>query len=231
MKPKKPHHTPLSIDDLKSLLDGFESAIGVLTMSRDLVDEVIAIIEEGGGITVRARDTLKTASGFEGNKQRLEELEIRFLGTLTKIEQVIERATIKGINLLKGDSLFIHFDTEGKSKLETRGINLTPKALEFRKPLFNSLERVQDSRIDVMNAIDIATTLRHVINSDLFMLQGREEFSKETMANLVDETKATDNTTLKDEAANLLALQIRQQLSENEAPLAGDAARDILSQF
>ena len=220
---------PLSIEDLKTLLDGFESAISVLTISRDLVDEVIAVIEEAGGISVRARDTLKTAAGYEGNKQRLEELEIRFNGTLTKIEHIIERATVKGINLLKGESLFIHFDATGKNKSETRGINLTPKALEFRKPIFTSVERVQDSRIDVMNAIDIATTLRHVINSDLFMLQGREEFSKETMAHIITETKPSYE--LKDEAANLLALQIRQQLSEDDTALATDAARDILSQF
>lgn len=227
MPPKSPS-SPLTIDDLKTLLDGFETAITVLYTSRDRVDDVIAIIEEAGGITVRARDTLKTSSGYDGNKARLEELEARYKNALLKIETAIEQSTIKGINLLKGESLFIHFDSNGKNQMETKGINLTPKALDFRAPSFTTLEKVQDSRIDVMNAIDIATSLRHVITSDLFLLQGREEFSRETMDNMVTTpiTKAAS-----DEAANLLALQVRQQLGDSDEPLATESQREILSQF
>lgn len=228
---KKTQTTPLTINDLKTLLDGFENAISILNTSRDLVDEVIAVIEEAGGISVRARDTLKTTAGYEGNKPRLEELEGRYNFALGKIEQIVERSSIKNVNLLKGESLYIHFDTDGKNTLETRGISLTPAALGFRPPEFVTVEKVQNNRIDVMNAIDIATTLRHVITSDLFLLQGREEFSRETMSNMLTHEAPAGSEALKDEAANLLALQVRQQLSENEDSLAGDAQREILNQF
>ncbi len=231
MPPKEPHI--LTINDLKTLLDGFENGISILNASRNLVDDVIAAIEEAGGITVRARDTLKTSTGYEGNKARLEELEMRYLNAIAKIDAAVDRSNIKGVNLLRGESLFINFDIEGRSRLETKGINLTTIALEFRKPSFTTVEKVQDSRIDVMNAIDIATTLRHVITSDLFLLQGREEFSRETMASLLSDDQAAPVTSpvMKDEAANLLALQVRQQLNEDDSALASDAQRQILNQF
>ena len=229
MSKKEPHI--LTINDLKTLLDGFENGIGILTASRDFVDEIIAAIEEAGGISVRARDTLKTSAGYEGNKDRIAELEDRYRKALQKIDDTVEKAKIKNINLLKGDSLFINFDIEGRSQLETRGINLTTTSLEFRTPNFTTLETVQDCRIDVMNAIDIATTLRHIITSDLFLLQGREEFSRETMENLLTDADAPPTSIIKDEAANLLALQVRQQLSEDDSNLASDAQRQILNQF
>jgi hypothetical protein len=228
MKPKS--HSPLTIDDLKTLLNGFESAISILKQSRDHIDDIIAFIEEAGGISVRARDTLKTSSGYEGNKARLEELELRYKGALSKIDKVVEDSSIKGVNLLKGESLFIHFDSNNKKPYEIKGISLSTKALEFRPPVFISVDAVQNNRIDVMNAIDIAMTLRHLISSDLFLLQGREEFSKETMANLPHDDQSIQPS-LKDEAANLLALQVRQQLSEDDTNLAKETQRDILSQF
>jgi flagellin len=230
MSKKEPHI--LTINDLKTLLDGFENGIGVLNASRIFVDDIIAAIEEAGGISVRARDTLKTSAGYEGNKARIEELEERYRNVLKKIDDAVEKASVKNINLLKGESLFINFDIEGRSQLETRGINLTTTALEFRPVNFTTIEKVQDCRIDVMNAIDIATTLRHIITSDLFLLQGREEFSRETMANLLtDDGSAPAPSVMKDEAANLLALQVRQQLSEDDSNLASDAQRQILNQF
>jgi flagellin len=229
MKPKS--HSPLTIDDLKTLLNGFETAISILTSSRDTIDEVIACIEEAGGISVRARDTLKTSAGYEGNKSRLEELEIRYKGALSKIDGIVDKASIKGVNLLKGESLYIQFETTGKNPYEIRGISLTTKALEFRPPIFTTIELVQNNRIDVMNAVDIATTLRHLICSDLFLLQGREEFSKETMANLQNPDDTASTPSLKEAAANLIALQVRQQLSEDDTNLASEAQREILSQF
>ena len=229
---QKKEPTILTINDLKSLLDGFENGIGILNTSRTHVDDIIACIEEAGGISVRARDILKTSTGYEGNKARVDELEARYLTALGKIDAAVEKATIKGVNLLKGETLHINFDVEGRTQLETRGINLSTSALEFRKPDFTTIEKVQDCRIDVMNAIDIATTLRHIITSDLFLLQGREEFSRETMASLLMDTGSALSTPVtKDEAANLLALQVRQQLSDDDSNLASDAQRQILNQF
>jgi hypothetical protein len=160
---------------------------------------------------------------------------------LARIDAKVETSQVLDVNLLKADSLITSFDLEGKITLETNGFDLTSKGLEFRSPNFSSLETVQDSRIDVMNAIDMAITLRHVITSDLILMQTRQEFSKEAIDNLPHENsnpsplpediQKLDTASMTDEAAALLALQIRARLTEQEDSLASETHAQILRQF
>lgn len=216
---------------IERLLSGLERNISAMQLARDHITEVVGNIEEAGGITVRARDTLKTAAGYEGNKERLAELEKRFSAALEKNDALI--AKLKGPEsvLLKGGSLTTAFDEVGRSVIETHGHDLTTAGLEFRKPDFSTLFKVQDSRIDVMNAIDIAVTVRHQIVSDLLLIETRQEFSRNAIASLNEGARTVELTDLGDEAANLLALQVRQQLGESGESLASEAQRQQLSQL
>ncbi|PZP57129.1 MAG: hypothetical protein DI586_01510 [Micavibrio aeruginosavorus] len=217
--------------DLQKLLDTVEKSISTLATSRDQVQNAIGILEEAGGITIRARDTLKTSAGYDGNKDRLAELETRYSAALEKLDALVNNPATGGVNLLKGESLTTSFDSAGKSQFTTTGLDLSPEALEFRNPDFSSLEKVQDARIDVMNAIDIGTTLRHIISSDLMLLQTRQEFSQSTISTLSEGAEAIPVGNLGDEAANLLALQIRQQLSDTDVQLAAESQQHLLKQF
>ncbi len=219
------------VQDLQKLLHKVEKSISTLATSRDHVQNAVGLLEEAGGITIRARDTLKTAAGYEGNKDRLAELETRFTAVLEKLDTLVNSATTNNVNLLKGETLTTSFDEDGKSQFTTSGLDLSPEALEFRNPDFSSLASVQDARIDVMNAIDIGTTLRHIISSDLMLLQTRQEFSQSTITTLAEGADTIPLTDLGDEAANLLALQIRQQLSESDVPLAAEGQQHLLKQF
>lgn len=218
------------VQDLQKLLDGVEKNISTLTSSRELADQAIGILEEAGGITVRARDTLKTSAGYEGNKDRLAELETRYTAALEKLSTLVDKASVNGVNLLKGETLSTSFDQDNKTQFTTTGLDLTPETLEFRNPDFSTLENVQDSRIDVMNAMDIGTTLRHIISSDLILMQTRQEFSQQTISTLAAgaDIPVAD---LGDEAASLLALQLRQQLTESDVPLADESQQHLLKQF
>jgi protein subunit release factor B len=82
-----------------------------------------------------------------------------------------------------------------------------------------------------MNGIDIAVTLRHQVTSDMMLIQTRQEFSQNAMASLNAGSEKIELKDLGDEAANLLALQIRQQLSETVEPLASEAQQSLLKQF
>lgn len=217
--------------NLQTVFDALGRSLTTLQGARDAANNVIGILEEAGGITVRARDTLRTSAGYEGNKDRLAELEDRYSSVLKKLDSAVDKASAQGVNLLKADTLTTVFDTEGKSTLVTQGFDVTAKGLEMRAPKFSSLESVQDSRIDVMNAIDIATTLRNQISSDVMLLQTRQEFSENAIAAMASGSEHIQQNNLTDEAANLLALQIRQQLSETESPLASEAQSHLLRQF
>ena len=217
--------------NLQTVFDALGRSLTTLQGARDAANNVIGILEEAGGITVRARDTLRTSAGYEGNKDRLAELEDRYSAVLKKLDGAVDKASAQGVNLLKADTLTTVFDAEGKCTLVTQGFDVTAKGLEMRAPKFSSLESVQDSRIDVMNAIDIATTLRNQISSDVMLLQTRQEFSENAIAAMASGSEHIQQNNLTDEAANLLALQIRQQLSETESPLASEAQSHLLRQF
>ena len=217
--------------NLQTVFDSLGRSLTTLQGARDATNDAIAVLEEAGGITVRARDTLRTSAGYEGNKDRLAELEGRYSAVLKKLDGLVDKASVQGVNLLKADTLTTIFDTEGKSMLVTQGFDVTAKGLEMREPKFSSLESVQDSRIDVMNAIDIATTLRNQISSDVMLLQTRQEFSENAIAAMASGSEHIQQNNLTDEAASLLALQIRQQLSETESPLASEAQSYLLRQF
>jgi hypothetical protein len=217
--------------NLQKLLDNLDLSITTLQMSRDAVNDVVSILEEAGGVTVRARDTLKTPAGFEGNKDRLAELEVKFTDILKRLDLAVSKSSSKGINLLKGDTLTTAFDADGKSTIATQGSDLTSAGLEFRTPDFSSAFKVQDSRIDVMNAIDIAITLRHQVTSDMMLIQTRQEFSANTIETLNAGATKIQFHDLGEEAANLLALQVRQFISETEVPLASEAQQHLLKQF
>jgi hypothetical protein len=246
-KPTTPKNPPpllspqIALRNLQDLLKRLDRSIEILSASQLHVNDIVALAEEAGGLTVRARDTLKTKAGYEGNKDRLLELENRYKNVLARIDAKVETSQVLDVNLLKADRLITSFDLEGKITLETNGFDLTSKGLEFRPPNFSSLETVQDSRIDVMNAIDMAITLRHVITSDLILMQTRQEFSKEAIDNLPhensnpsplpDEVQKLDTASMTDEAAALLALQIRARLTEQEDTLASETHAQILRQF
>ena len=217
--------------DLQKLLDGLDRSITTLQTARDAINDVVGLLEEAGGITVRARDTLKTAAGYEGNKDKLAEMETRYMNVLERLDAAIEKVSGKGANLLKGEDLTTAFDNESASTLVTQGSNLTAAGLEIRKPDFSSAFKVQDSRIDIMNAIDIAVTLRHQVTSDMMLIQTRQEFSQNTIETLNSGASKIQFNDLGEEAANLLALQIRQQIGLNDDPLASEAQHHLLKQF
>lgn len=217
--------------DLQKLLDGLDKSITTLQTARDGINEIVGLLEEAGGVTVRARDTLKTNAGYEGNKDKIADLETRYNDILKKVDQIVAASGSKGTNLLKGDTLTTSFDEDGKSTIDTQGTDLTSAGLEFRKPDFSTAFKVQDSRIDVMNAIDIAITLRHQVTSDTMLIQTRQEFSENTIETLNAGADKIQFKDLGEEAANLLVLQVRQHISQTEDPLASEAQQHLLKQF
>jgi hypothetical protein len=159
------------------VLQGFDGDLEVLEVALNDTQDVIAILEEAGGLTIRARNMGQHQDGFEQFKEQIQDAENGFLKTLMKLDQRIDLSTNSvPVNLLKGEALVIKFDPAGRSTLTTQGISLTAESLGFRRPDFSSLHSIQNSRIDVANAIDLAVTLRHMISSDISTIKTRREF-------------------------------------------------------
>jgi flagellin len=174
-----------------------------------------------------------TASVTTDSTQR-ESLEDQFNELLGQINELAEDAGFNGVNLLNGDDLNVIFNEDGSSNLEIKGVSFNATGLGLSKAASGDFQ--SDNAIDnTLAALDTAiATLRSQgtkFGSNLSVVETRQNFTKEMINTL--ETGAA-NLTLADaneEAANLLALQTRQQLSSTALSLASQADQQVLRLF
>lgn len=212
---------------IEKILDTIEKSLVTLQRARAAVQEIGTYIEEAGGITVQARN----AFSQDAKAEDVAAMEKRYTDVLKKIDMIADSFGASGSNILKGDVFITQFSDDSRTDMQTAGFVMTAEGLGFRKADFSSLKSIQDSRIDVINAHDIANAMKNSISSDIMLLQTRQDFSNSTLQALGFASENIPKTNLNDEAAQLLALHVRQQLSTTDAPLAAEAQQHLLSQF
>ncbi|MDR6872858.1 flagellin-like hook-associated protein FlgL [Bosea sp. BE125] len=163
---------------------------------------------------------------------------------LTKqIDQLAKDSGFNGKNLLTGDKLSIVFNEKtgsNQSKLDVQGSTVTSANLGILQAGSSDTTTSFDIQNDtsLSNAADtltnVLTTLRSTSSSlgaSLSTVQTRQDFTKNLSNTL---TAGADNLVTADtnqEAANLLALQTRQQLSQTALSLSNQADQAILRLF
>lgn len=161
--------------------------------------------------------------------------------TRTELDRLAEDASFNGINLLRGDQLKIVFNEQGTSQIEIQAKGRDGQPRPINTSTLNLLEISADD-LDLDTDIDgLLSNLQLALNevrsqssdlgSTLSVVQNRENFTKQMINTL--ETGAA-NLTLADtneEAANMLALQTRQQLSQTALSLASQADQAVLRLF
>lgn len=159
----------------------------------------------------------------------------------TEMDRLAEDSSFNGINLLRGDQLKIVFNESGTSTIEIQAKNAKGEERAVNAVNLNILE-VMPEDLNLDESIDgllakLQVSLNEVrsqasnLGSTLSVVQNREKFTKEMINTL--ETGAA-NLTLADsneEAANMLALQTRQQLSQTALSLASQADQAVLRLF
>jgi flagellin len=168
-----------------------------------------------------------------GNKVRAS-LADQFNELRDQLDKLSDDASFNGINLLRGDKLTITFNESGTSQIDIQrdGNNALNAA-------FLGLNDINKENLDLDTDIDklldtvkaALTTVRtqaSTFGSNLSSVQNRQDFTKNMINTL--ETGAS-NLTLADsneEAANLLALQTRQQLSSSALSMASQQDQSVL---
>ncbi|HEV7345657.1 MAG TPA: flagellin [Devosia sp.] len=152
-----------------------------------------------------------------------------------QLDKLADDASFNGINLMRGDKLTITFNETGTSSIDIQtkngqtinAFNLgVPTQLEEKN--LDSDADIDALLMDMKAALDDVRSQASTFGSNLSIVQNRQDFTKAMIDTL--ETGA-GNLTLADmneEAANLLALQTRQQLSQNSLSLASQADQSIL---
>jgi flagellin len=163
-----------------------------------------------------------------------DELRVQYNELLTQIDALAKDAGFNGVNLLNGDNLSVLFNEDGSSKLDITGVTYSAQGLGLQPLLANAFDTntgINNTLDDLKAATDTLRTQSSKFGSNLSVVEARQNFTKE-MINVLETGAA--NLTLADsneEAANLLALQTRQQLSSTALSLASQADQNVLRLF
>jgi hypothetical protein len=154
-----------------------------------------------------------------------------------QLDKLSDDASFNGVNLLRGDKLKLTFNETGTSTIDIQtedGDAVNSAFLGISDSVNADFD--SDTSIDAKLATlgDALNTLRSqasTFGSNLSIVQNRQDFTKNMIATL---QTGADNLVLADtneEAANMLALQTRQQLSSTALSLASQADQAALRLF
>ncbi|TAJ30950.1 MAG: flagellin [Bosea sp. (in: a-proteobacteria)] len=179
-----------------------------------------------------------------GNSTVRSNLINQFNDLTAQIDQLAKDAGFNGKNLLTGDKLSIVFNEKTgtqQSKLDVQGQTITAANLGIGQAVSGTATTGQFNIQDDTSLSTMADTLTGALTSlrstssslgaSLSTVQTRQDFTK-NLANTLN--AGADNLVQADtnqEAANLLALQTRQQLSQTALSLSNQADQAILRLF
>jgi flagellin-like hook-associated protein FlgL len=188
------------------------------------------------GVDLNGNDAV-TALKIDGNTVRAN-LSKQFNELRDQLDKLGDDASFNGINLLRGDKLKITFNESGTSSIDiqakdangnVRGINASNLGVDS----LDAEDLDTDEKIDAFlsklsSAMTELRSQASSFGSNLSSVENRQSFTKNMINTL--ETGAA-NLTLADtneEAANLLALQTRQQLSSSALSMASQQDQAVL---
>ncbi len=192
-------------------------------------------------VTGDATDTSTLAAGTGGGISDVRKsLMNQFNDLRGELDRLAQDAGINGINLLNGDALKLDFNENGTSSITIKGKDANGNdfgALDSTKlGITTQTDFATDSTLDTLgttlqSALGTLRTQAAAYGSNLTTVQNRQDFTK-AMINTLQTSAA--NLTLADtneEAANLLALQTRQQLASTSLSMASQADQAVLRLF
>jgi len=176
-----------------------------------------------------------------GGNQIRSDLADQFNDLRDQLDKLADDASFNGINLLRGDKLTITFNETGTSSIDIQakdksGAETSINSLNLGINSLTADDLDSDDNIDgllggLASALNTIRSQSSSFGSNLSSVQNRQDFTKHMVNTL--QTGAA-NLTLADtneEAANLLALQTRQQLSSTALSMASQSDQAVLRLF
>lgn len=175
---------------------------------------------------VVARDASTTNATRENLAKQFDDLR-------AQVDQLSKDTGYNGINLLNGDQLKVTFNEKDSSSLTIKGVTFDSAGLGVKAAgnKFQANSDINAALKDLTTAVEKLRTQASTFGSNLSVVQNRQEFTKDFIDTL--ETGA-DQLVLADqneEAAKLLTLNTRQQLSQTALSLASQADQGVLRLF
>ena len=225
--------------DLTRLLDSMGIAVRTFEAADKGITAMTKIAEAMIGIARQARE--------ENDQDNRDRLEAQFNELKAQMQALAEDSDYNGVNLLGGGELKIVFNTDTdpatQSNLTINGDETDDDFIDLVGDLDGNdviadatfsdggeidIDAIDETIQEVQAFIRQMRTTAAVLGTNLTTVRIREDFTKQ----MVNTLKAgADGLTLADqneEAANLLALNTRQQLSQQALALATQSEQSIL---
>lgn len=206
--------------DLSALLDSMGQGIQTVKAANEGIESITKFVELAKGVVNQF------AEGGDAVK-----LEAQYTEIMAQIDAMALDSGYKGKNLLNGDTLTVYFNEGRTSSLDIVGGDYSADGIGMI-----AWDDTAGTGVDAMlDGLDAAISYLRAGASDFSnnysILTNREEFT-DNLVNVL--TEGADKLTLADmneEAANMLALQTRQQLGVNSLSLASQAQQSVLKLF
>jgi flagellin-like hook-associated protein FlgL len=158
-----------------------------------------------------------------------------------QLNKLADDASYNGVNLLRGDLLKLTFNETGTSTIDIqaqdldgqeRPINTQTLNIDFADEIDFDNEAAIDARLESLaGALGVIRSQSSNFGSNLSIVENRTQFTKAMINTLQTGADSLVLADTNEEAANMLALQTRQQLSSTALSLASQADQAVLRLF
>jgi len=221
--------------DLTARLDGIAKGINTVKAANAGVSSLTDLLKQAKGVAQDAR-ALSTATTSNADRSAAA---VKYNTLMTQIDQLAKDSGYDGVNLLKSDSLTVQFaEKAGSSTLVLAGFAGTSGGAVITAGTqtaanWHGAGAAGNSAIDVeISKIEASVANLQVqsksLSTNLGILTTRQTFVKTMSDTLTTGADNLTNADLNTEAANLLALNTRQQLGVNALSLASQASQSVL---
>jgi flagellin len=205
------------------------------------IENLSTVALDVGGVSTTGQLTGAANTVSIGGNDVRKNLVKQFNELRDQLDKFADDASFNGINLLRGDKLKLTFNETGTSTIEIQAkdeggvpTSVNNAALGIDEVFTADFDNdtTLDAKLDALaDAMKKLRSHASSFGSNLSIVENRTDFTKRMINTL--ETGAA-NLTLADaneEAANLLALQTRQQLSSTALSMASQADQAVLRLF
>jgi flagellin-like hook-associated protein FlgL len=215
--------------DLDGLKSNIDLAISTIQAAIDGIDAITDLVNQAKGLASNAKAT--------GDTNERSTLAVQFNSLLAQVDGIANDSSFNGINLLKGtpDNLDVIFNEANTSNLTITGLDTTTSSdginLGVAANNFGSNANIDTALTAISSALVSLRGNGSTLGSNNTILKTRLDFTQNLVNTLEGGSGKLTLADLNEEAANLLALQTRQQLGLNSLSLAAQSERAILSLF
>ena len=213
--------------DMTAKKEGIDQAISSVSTALSAIESLDGIVQQMKGLTISGR----TSTGSE-----LAELVKQFNELRTQINNMTKDADYQGLNLINGTGfkLEVSFSNDTTSVLTINSVDLraTTLGLNIRSAANWSVVANIDSALkEAKSAISTLRGKAQALGSNIALLQNRLQFTAEYVNTLEGGAGKLTLAEINEEGANLVALQVRQQLGIQALAFAGQSEQSILQLF